>query len=208
MRGTSASGRFGTLIVDDHPVTRLGLRAILSQMPELEVEAEAQSLEEARACFSRDPPALALVDLRLRDGSGLDLIREQRLRHPTRFVVLTMFASHEVEKDARAAGAHGFADKAAGSVQLAAIIRTALAGQGPMSAADKSRPTLSVREIQVVAAIAEGLTNAEIAERLNIRWTTVRTHVVHILGKLGAHDRTEAAVIAVRRGLVDVHGRR
>lgn len=208
MRGDSPSRRIGTLIVDDHPVTRLGLRTLLAELPELEVRGEAQSLEEARACFLREPPALALVDLKLKDGSGLDLIREQRTRCSTRFVVLTMFGSQEIEKDARAAGAHGFADKGSASLQLATVIRTALAGTGVMSAADKSHPTLSAREIQVVAAIAEGLTNAEIATRLNIGWTTVRTHVVHILDKLGAQDRTEAAVMAVRRGLVDLHSRR
>ena len=204
MRERAIPRSISTSIVDDHPVTRLGVRTILATMPELQIRGEASSLEEARAWFSREPPALALVDLRLRDGSGLDLIREQSGRVPTRFVVLTMFGSAEIEKDARAAGAHGFADKASASVHLTGTVRTALTGSLPAARSGDGSVRLSPRELEVVAAMAEGLTNAEIAARLDIAWTTARTHVVHILDKLGAQDRTEAAVIAVRRGLVDL----
>lgn len=204
MRESVRPRSISTLIVDDHPVTRLGVRTILGSMPELDVRGEASSLEEARGWFEREPPALALVDLRLRDGSGLDLIREQSARASTRFVVLTMFGSVEIEKDARSAGAHGFVDKSSASIHLTGVVRGALAGAVPELRGPDGSASLSPRELEVVAAMAEGLTNAQIAARLNIAWTTVRTHVVHILVKLGAQDRTEAAVIAVRRGLVDL----
>lgn len=199
-------GPVDTLIVDDHPVTRLGIRALLRELPELRVVGEAQSLAEAREWFERAPPQLALVDFKLRDGSGLDLIREQRRRTSTRFVVLTMFGSGEVEAAARAAGAQAFVAKESGSGQLARVIREVLAGSAHARRARQrsAEALLSPRELEVVAAMAEGLTNDEIAARLNISVPTVRTHVVHILDKLGAQNRTEASVIAVRRGLVEL----
>lgn len=199
-------GSVDTLIVDDHPVTRLGIRALLRELPELRVVGEAQSLAEAREWFERAPPQLALVDFKLRDGSGLDLIREQRRRTSTRFVVLTMFGSGEVEAAARAAGAQAFVAKESGSGQLARVIREVLAGSAHARRARQrsAEALLSPRELEVVAAMAEGLTNDEIAARLNISVPTVRTHVVHILDKLGAQNRTEASVIAVRRGLVEL----
>lgn len=184
------------MIVDDHPITRLGLRTLLAGMPELEIAGEAHSLAEARRWFlDENAPELVVADLKLGDGSGLELVREHS--HHARFVVVTMFASAEVERDARAAGAHGFANKETASVHLANIVRCALAGLGV-----RGQPMLSPRECEVLVLVAEGLTNAAIGARLAIGMTTVRTHVVHILEKLGARDRTEAAVLAVRAGLV------
>lgn len=205
-RATFDVGSVGTLIVDDHPVTRLGIRALLQELPELRVQGEAQSLAEAREWFAREPPQLALVDFKLRDGSGLDLIREQRTRTSTWFVVLTMFGSGEVEAAARAAGAQGFVEKESASGQLTRVIRDVLDGGAdpPRSRQRSGEALLSPRELEVVTAMAEGLTNDEIAARLNIGPTTVRTHVVHILDKLDAQNRTEASVIAVRRGLVEL----
>ncbi len=198
MRQAPDTGRVRTLIVDDHPITRLGLRTLLCSLPELEVLGEACSLAEARHWLARDTPQLAVVDLKLKDGDGLELVREYRDR--TRFVVVTMFGDANTERAARAAGAHGFAHKETASVHLTSTVREALAEWSAL------RPTKSValsrREREVLELVAQGRTNGEIASHLNISITTVRTHVVHILEKLGARDRTEAAVLAVRDGLL------
>lgn len=201
----NGSGLIRTLIVDDHPITRLGIRTLLAEIPSLNVQGEAGSLAEARQWFAHSPPDLAVIDLKLKDGSGLDLVREQRSHTSTRFVVLTMFGCAQVEDAVRATGAHAFVAKESASRDLARVVREVLDGVATAAPPRQSRGSLlSPREREVLAAIVDGLTNAAIAARLKISVTTVRTHVVHILDKLGAYDRTEAAVIAVRRGLVEV----
>lgn len=207
---TERSAESTVLVVEDHAVTRLGIVSMLARVPGFRVVAEVASLAAARAFLAGNQPDVIVTDVRLTDGSGIDLLRERRaLGDRARFVVLTMFGSNEMANEARAAGADVFLDKALDAEALVGALRSLMgprSGRSTMAEkiASGAEVTLSPREIEVLALVAEGLTNAEIAQRLAIGWTTVRTHVVHVLQKLGARDRTEAAAIAVRRGILEL----
>jgi DNA-binding NarL/FixJ family response regulator len=198
------------LLVDDHPVVRFGLAAIIAAQPDMTVVGETASGAESVELASQHRPDVVLMDLRLPGMSGVEAIKAIRQRLPaTRFVVVTAYEGDEDIHRALQAGAHAYVLKGASHVELLTAIRTVLRGQRfiPLSvsaslAGRPPRSELTNREMQVLELIVNGLSNKEIAVRLGITEGTVKWHVNVLLGHLKVTDRTQAAVAALQRGLV------
>lgn len=204
------------LIVDDEPLVRSGLRSILGAEPDIEIVGEAGDGAEAVTACRRLQPDLVCMDVRMPRVDGIratELVL--RLPTPPRVLVITTFSSDEYVFDALRAGASGFVLKRADADELIAAVRTVLAGDNllyPATVRDLAlRSTasqtytgtpLTAREQDVLALMAQGLSNPAIAERLVLGVETVRTHVASILRKLDARDRTHAVVLAYTQGLV------
>ena len=198
------------IIVDDHPVVRFGLSAIIGLQPDMTVAGEAGSGEEACAACNSRPADVVLMDLRLPGMSGVDAIRAIRKAHPElRFIVLTTYEGDEDIHRALDAGAQAYLLKAMSHAELANAIRTVHAGSkylpDAVSKTLAGRPPqseLSPREMQVLELIVKGRSNKEIGDALRISEATVKWHVNLILSRLGVTDRTQATVAALQRGIV------
>jgi DNA-binding NarL/FixJ family response regulator len=206
------------LIADDHAVVRQGLRTFLELHDDIEVVGEAADGEQAVAAVSRTEPDVALVDLVMPRLGGIDAIR--RIRHvspATRVLVLTSFADDRSVLPALRAGAAGYLLKDVQPRELVGAIRTIHGGEALLAPAVATRlveqlgaeepprepdDSLTPREREVLAQLARGLPNKLIALELGVSERTVKTHVSSILGKLGFTDRTQAAVYAVRHGVL------
>src|SRR5215213_4732010 len=210
---TTTVNKIRVLVVDDHKVVRVGLRAMISHEPDMEVVAEAGNGPEALEAHASYRPDVTLVDLRLPDISGAELITQIRQRDPrARFIILTSYDADEDVFRAIQAGAHGYLLKGTfpeGILEEA--IRTVHAGQRviPPEIAQRpahrlSVPALTPREIAVLELVAKGLSNREIGAALSTRPGTVKTHLERIYAKLGVGDRTAAALTAIQRGLVSL----
>jgi two-component system, NarL family, response regulator LiaR len=204
------------LIADDHAVVRQGLRTYLELQPDIDVIAEAADGDAAVAEAARLAPDVVLLDLVMPQLDGVAALRLLRERAPTAHViVLTSFGEDERLFDALRAGAVGFLLKDTEPAELVRAIRSAHAGQSPLSPATATRVVaelarggrpraaelLTPRELDVLRLIARGRSNKRIALELGVAEKTVKTHVGHVLGKLGLSDRTQAALYAVREGL-------
>jgi DNA-binding NarL/FixJ family response regulator len=204
------SGPIRVIIVDDHPVVRFGLGAIIGLQPDMTVVGEAGSGEEARSICARQPADVVLMDLRLPGLSGVDAILSLRKSHPKlRFIVLTTYEGDEDIHRALEAGAQAYLLKAMSHSDLANAIRTVASGLKFIppsvlsSLADRPpHSSLSARELQVLGLIVKGNSNKEIGDKLSISEATVKWHVNIILGRLNVSDRTQAAVTALQRGIV------
>jgi NarL family two-component system response regulator LiaR len=208
------------LIADDHAVVRQGLRTFLALQEEIEVVGEAADGQEALAAARRLRPDIALIDLVMPRLDGIEAIRRIRELSPsTRVIVLTSFVDDDKMLPAVRAGATGYLLKDVQPRELVKAIRAVHRGEALLHptvvarlmeevAADDGRrgegEVLTKREREVLALIAHGLANKLIARELGVSEKTVKTHVGHILGKLGLTDRTQAALYAVREGLVDL----
>ena len=210
------------VIADDHPVVREGLRSFLASRPGLDVVGEAADADGLVDAAERLQPDVALVDLMM-PGGGIEAIhRLQSLAAPPRALVLTSFVGDDQVIPALRAGAVGYLLKDVDPADLEAAIRTVHAGGAllspsmaarvidevrapqPSAAADDDRlDRLTPREREVLAALAQGRTNREIAAELYVSEKTVKTHVSSVLAKLRVADRTQAALYAVRHGLAD-----
>jgi two-component system, NarL family, response regulator len=198
------------LVVDDHPVFRDGLKAVLHTAPDILVVAEAADGREGIGAFKEHRPDVVLMDLRMPRMDGADAIAAILRADPAaRVVVLTTFDGDEHIHRALALGAKGYLLKDATRDEILSAVRTVKGGKRfiPADVATRlaERPIgrdLSEREVQVLEGIASGLSNREIGEDLGITEATVKSHVNGILAKLEAKDRTEAAMIALKRGLV------
>ncbi|HJQ97885.1 MAG TPA: response regulator transcription factor [Candidatus Polarisedimenticolaceae bacterium] len=198
------------LIVDDHPVVRNGIRAILSTEADFEVVGEAGDGREAIAAFKAHAPDVVLMDLKMPKMEGRDAIAAILRQYPeARIVVLTTFDGDEDIHRALQLGAMGYVLKDAVGTEIVAAVRAAHAGKRHVStdAAKQlaERPMgrdLTDRELQVLEGIAKGRSNKEIGDELSISEATVKSHVNAILAKLEANDRTHAAMIAMKRGLI------
>jgi two-component system response regulator DevR len=206
--------RTRVFLVDDHDVTRYGVAALLEPEPDLEVVGEASSVREALDRVPAARPDVAVLDVRLPDGNGIELCRDLRAQLPgLRCLMLTSFADHEALFDAIIAGASGFTLKEALASDVVASIRTIGAGGSlldPQTTTELLRwlhrqqeqsdqvHRLSEQERIVLELIGEGLTNREIAERLDVRERAVKGHVSQLLAKLELQRRTQAAVFAAR----------
>ncbi|HEV3355576.1 MAG TPA: response regulator transcription factor [Pseudonocardiaceae bacterium] len=211
---TEPAAKIRVLVVDDHPVVRQGLRTFLDLQPDLAVVGEA---EDGKGCVEQADllcPDVILLDLRMPGSDGLDALRELRQRHnPARVLVVTSFTEPTAVLPAVRAGAQGFVYKDVHPSGLAAAIRAVHAGHVLLSPdvaalltdgdARPSAVALTVREREVLAELANGRSNREIARLFAVSEKTVKTHVSAILAKLGVQDRTQAALRAVRTGLVD-----
>lgn len=210
------------LLVDDHSSFRQPLAFMLDRDPDITVVAQAGTLAEAEPLL-RDID-IAVVDLDLPDGSGVDLIRELRVVNPSGAVlVLTASTSREELAQAVEAGAAGVIHKSAHITDIVEGLRRLAGGESLLSHAEMiellrlatrrreedreaqfALGQLTAREREVLGALAEGLTDKEIAERLHVSTQTVRTHMVNILSKLGVNSRLQALVFAIRHGAVTV----
>jgi DNA-binding NarL/FixJ family response regulator len=204
------------VVVDDHEVVREGLRAFLELQDGIEVAGEAADGEEAIAVAERLDPDVVLMDLVMPRLDGLGAMRELRERVPrARVIVLTSFLDDDKLLPALRAGAAGYLLKNAPPPELARAVRAAHAGEALLDPVVAARlvetlagdgdplDRLTPREREVLELIGRGFPNKRIARRLEVSEKTVKTHVGHVLAKLGVTDRTQAAVVAVRAGLVD-----
>jgi DNA-binding NarL/FixJ family response regulator len=205
------SERIRLLIVDDHPVVRDGLVSILHEgEPDLEVAGEAGDGKEAVLAWRRLRPTVTIMDLQLPGLSGVEAIRVIRREDPeARILVLTTFDGDADIQRALEAGARGYLLKSERRATLIEAVRAVAAGRRYLPPATAARlvdamesEALTPRELDVLRLLAEGQRNREIAEALGLAEPTVKIHVNNLLRKLQAKDRTEAAVIALRRGLI------
>lgn len=205
------------LIVDDHEVLAASLAQALEAEPDLHVVGLAGTIERAALLIPSEAPDVLLLDHRLPDGDGVAAIpRLRALRPSMAVVVLTASAAEHVLVAAIEAGVAGFVSKSRGLGELTSAVRAAAAGEAVISPEMLSRllprfhrgrsgaaqAALTERERDVLALVAEGLTNAAIAERLTVSVHTVRNHVANLSAKLGASSKLEALAIAVREGLL------
>jgi DNA-binding NarL/FixJ family response regulator len=198
------------VIVDDHPVVRDGLNAILSTEADFRVTGEAGTGAEALAVIPKLRPNVVVMDLMLPDMSGSDVIREVcKQGSEIDFIVLTSVAGDEDIFQALEAGARGYLFKDMARKELINSIRRVRAGERylPEQVGSKlmetfPRHALSEREIEVLKLVATGARNKEIAYRLNVTENTINAHVKRIFEKLGVTDRTQAVTTALRRGII------
>ncbi len=201
------------LVVDDHPVVRQGLRTFLDLQPDLSVVGEADSAARCVEQVAALHPDVVLLDLRMPDGDGVSALHGLRERGlSTRVLVVTSFTEPAAVLPAIRAGAAGYVFKDVEPSALAAAVRAVHAGHvllhpevaALLARGDRDVVTvrLTARERQVLAELARGRSNREIAGALGLAEKTVKTHVSAILTKLGVQDRTQAALHAVRTGLV------
>jgi DNA-binding NarL/FixJ family response regulator len=200
------------LIVDDHPIVRQGLCAVLAAQPDFAVVAECGTGEEAVALAADGGPDVVLMDLRLPGLGGVEATeRIVAAGSATAVVVLTTYDSDGDILRAVAAGATGYLLKDASAEELVAGVRTAAAGgtvlAAPVAAKLATRmrgeaPSLTTREIQVLECAARGLSNPETGRELFISEATVKSHMMRIFGKLGVADRTAAVTTALARGIL------
>jgi NarL family two-component system response regulator LiaR len=205
-------------IADDHAVVRQGLRAFLNSQPDIDVVAETATGTDALAQAQRFNPDVMLMDLMMPGTSGFEAIHRIRQCCPdTAIVVLTSFSAEGQVLRALRAGALSYLLKDADALQIAAAIRKAARGEAVIATGAILKPMrragepasglgqLTNRELEVLQLIADGLSNAVIAQRLVIGEGTVKTHVNNILSKLHLSDRTQAAVLAWRHSVVEHH---
>jgi DNA-binding NarL/FixJ family response regulator len=212
------------LVVDDHAVVRRGLLAFLESEPDIDVVADANGGTQALDLLARldsegRRPDVVLMDLKMEPLDGIESTRRLRaLYKDVEVVALTSFGEDERVHAALEAGASGYLLKDADADEVAAAVRAAHRGELQLdpavarrllsslqaARADDSKVELTTREVEIVRLLGGGKTNKEIAGELEISERTARTHVSHILGKLGLSSRTQAALWAVREGLVDV----
>lgn len=203
------------LIVDDHQVTRLGLRTLLGACPQFEIVGEAGSIAETMEAVARLKPDLLLLDVRLADGSGIEVCRRlQRMDLDTKVLVLTSFADDELLFDAIAAGADGYLLKEIHGDNLIQAIQDVAAGKSildpavtrrvmsrvrnpPSPAAQNKLHLLSTQERRVVALVAEGKTNKEIGHEMGLSDKTVKNYLSNAMEKLNLSRRSHAAVLFV-----------
>jgi len=205
--------RYGILIVDDHPVMRDGLRAVVEQEPDMEVVGEAADGEEAIEQFQKLLPDIMLIDLQMPDVDGLQAITTIRSEFPdATIIVLTTFPGDARVVRAFTLGATSYLLKTARRDEIIKAVRGALSGRHTVApevaqeiASHTGQEGLTEREIGVLKLVAMGRSNRDIAEALCISEDTVKARMKSIMGKLDAEDRTHAVMIAIRRGFMDSH---
>jgi DNA-binding NarL/FixJ family response regulator len=198
--------------VDDHPLLREGIAALVNNQPDMTLIAEASTGAEALERFKQHLPDVTLMDLRLPDMSGIDILIAIRTEFPeARIIMLTTFEGDVEIHRALQAGARGYVLKNMPPSQLLDVIRQVHAGKKRIPAEIASQlaehmsdESLTEREVEVLRQVADGNRNRDIAKNLFISEETVKVHIKHIMEKLGATDRTQAVAIGVRRGIIQL----
>jgi DNA-binding NarL/FixJ family response regulator len=206
------------LIVDDHPVTRDGLKTAFAVSDEIDVVGEASSGEEAIKAVEEHTPDIVFMDVRMPGMNGIEATRLIRERHPeTRVILFTIDESRASLSEAIQAGVSGYLLKDANVDELISAAQNAMQGKAVIHPSLTQafieevqlvdRPSgaapLSPREVEILQKIAYGATTKEVADQLGISFHTVKTHLERIFEKLGANDRAQAVAIAIRQGLVE-----
>jgi two-component system response regulator DevR len=209
------------LLVDDHEVVRVGVRALIERQPGMEVVGEATTVREAVSQAQTLAPDVVVLDIRLPGGDGLEACRQIKAQRPkTRIIVLTSFPDDEVILDAIACGADGYVLKQIGSDDLIRALERVGRGESLLDPSVTEQvfakmremrrqeqanafADLNMQEMQILAHIAEGETNREIGEALHLSEKTVRNYVSQILNKLGLASRAQAAAYAARHRIED-----
>lgn len=206
------------ILVDDHDLIRQGLRRAFDRTGEFEVIGEAGSVADARKSIALSDPDVVVLDIRLPDGNGLELARDLRANNASMgIVMLSMYAGDEYLFGALDAGASAFVAKDAPADEVMAAARHAAASPGSFTAANLAEamkrrmnptgPQLSPREREVLNLLADGLGVAEISKKLYISQSTTKTHVGKLYEKLGAGNRAQALMTALKLGLITSEGR-
>lgn len=210
MSGHSLNKLIRVIVIDDHPVVREGLAAMIARQPDMAVVAQGENGKQAIALFKEHRPDVSLIDLRMPGVSGIEAILTIREEFPqSRIIVLTTYDGDEDIYRALKAGVKAYLLKDVFREELLEAIRAVHAGRRHIPVAVATRlaervaaPDLTSREIEVLTLIAKGSSNKEIARQLAISEGTVKGHVNNILSKMGVDDRTEAATSALRRGII------
>lgn len=198
------------LVVDDHFMVRMGLSASLNVEPDMEVVAEAANCDAALAACRQHRPSLIIMDVRLPGQSGAETTAAILKEFPeANILMLSTHAGEEEVFRSLQAGARGYILKSAMREELLHALREVQAGRryidpavAPLLAARVSHRSLTSRELEVLRMVAKGMGNKEIAAALDIAEVTVKLHVSHVMDKLEAKDRTEAATVALQRGII------
>lgn len=201
------------LLVDDHELIRQGLRRAFELDGQFEVVGEAGTVADALEAAARLRPDIVVTDIRLPDGSGLDVTRQLRADQPALgIIVLTMYAGDQQLFGALEAGASAFVPKDSATENVITAARQAYASPHAFSAGDladamrrrmsSDRPRLSPREAEVLALLADGMSVAAVAKRLFVSESTAKTHIAKLYEKLGAGNRAQALMAALRLGLL------
>ena len=198
--------------VDDHPLLREGISALVNNQPDMVLVAEASNGAEAIQLFKQHLPDVTLMDLRLPDMSGIDILIAIRSEFPeARIIMLTTFEGDVEIHRALQAGARGYLLKNMPPSELLDVIRQVHAGKkrippeiASQLAEHMSDESLTEREVEVLRQVADGNRNRDIAKHLFISEETVKVHIKHIMEKLGAADRTQAVSIGIRRGIIQL----
>jgi DNA-binding NarL/FixJ family response regulator len=208
----SEATRIRVFSVDDHPLLREGLAAIINNQPDMVLVAQASNAQEAVQQYRKHQPDVTLMDLRLPDKSGIEAMIAIRAEFgEARVIMLTTFEGDVEIQRALQAGARGYMLKSMPPKELVEVIRQVHAGKkripaqlAAQLAEHMSDEDLTAREVEVLGQIAGGNRNQDIAENLFITEETVKVHIKHIMEKLGASDRTQAVAIGVRRGIIEL----
>jgi len=206
------SKRIRILAVDDHPILRQGIAGLIADESDMTLVAEAANGREAIQQFRTHHPDITLMDLQMPEMNGLDAMIAIRGEFPdARVIVLTTYTGDVQARRALQAGARAYLLKNSLHKELLDTIRAVHAGRKNLSpeisfelAEHAAEETLSPLEVRVLHLIADGNSNKEIAARLSVTEDSVKGHVRNILSKLGASDRTQAAMIGVKRGIIQI----
>ena len=198
--------------VDDHPLWCLGVGSVINAQPDMQLVAQASSGRQAIEYCRKHKADVILMNVRLPDISGIELMSALRVEFPrARLVIVTSFARDNEIRRALAEGAQAYLLKSMSSSEFVDVIRAVHAGKrkipieiAAMLAEHYSDEPLSDREVEVLRYLVDGNRNRDIAEKLYIAEETVKVHMKHIMGKLGADDRTQALAIALRRGVIQL----
>lgn len=205
------------LLVDDHDLIRQGLRRAFERESDFTVVAEASGVAECLELATEHKPEVAVIDINLKDGSGLDAVVQLRKEYPEMgIVVLTMYDDDQHLFKAMEAGASAFVPKSVSTDQVLAAARHAASAPHAFSAADLAEamrrrmtptgPRLSAREAELLELLSEGLSVSAVARRMYISESTVKTHMSKLYEKLGASNRAQALMSAIRLGLIETPG--
>jgi DNA-binding NarL/FixJ family response regulator len=209
---TPATHLIRILSVDDHPLLRFGIGTLIATQPDMQLVGEASTGKEAAQLYRELSPDVTLMDLQMPDMSGLDAIIAIRSEDPTaRIIVLTTYSGDALAHRALKAGAQAYVLKSLVRTEILSTIRAVHEGERRVQAdvaaeiaTHTADAALTTREIEVLQLVASGHANKEISARLSINEETTKTHIKNILAKLHAKDRTHAASVGLKRGIISL----